>query len=225
MPYAALHPGFHSLGNPSTEDLERLARDVAPAKLIILDYRLETFAPLAVLKGLENLRLQGGMKVRDLAPLAALSTLRELVLSIPTGSDGSGRVIDVASFAPLASLTALERLILLSVRPRDLDLSPIATMKHLKDLDIGGVREFTLEHYARLAAALPHTEGRCLQAYCVIPGVGFCRKCRAQQVLLNGTPPRARKWLCPTCQASLIAAHVERWETAKAKSAGEGARA
>jgi hypothetical protein len=36
------------------------------------------------------------------------------------------------------------------------------------------------------------------------------------QVLLNGAPPRARKWLCPTCQAKALAAHVARWDAAKA---------
>ena len=125
-------------------------------------------------------------------------------------------VIDVASYAPLAALTALERLVLTAVRPRDLDLSAIARMTHLRELDISGVPEFTVEDYAKLAAALPRTEGRCLQPYIQIKGVGFCRKCKGPQVLLNGAPPRARKWICPVCQEKALAAHVQRWEAAKA---------
>jgi hypothetical protein len=215
MPYAALRPDSYAVTNPTADELARIAQEVAPPALMILDYRLDTLAPLGDFRGLESLKIQGGSKLRDLDPLAAVTTLRELVLATPPGSDGSGRVIDVASYQPLASLTALERLVLLSVRPRDLDLAPIARMTHLRDVDISGVPEFTLEHYAKLAAALPQTEGRCLQPYIQIKGVGFCRKCRGQQVLLNGVPPRARKWICPVCQEKQLTAHVARWAAAK----------
>ena len=101
MPYAALHPGGHSIANPTPEDLAKIARDVSPAALIILDYRLETLGRLGDFPRLESLKLQGGAKLRDLSPLAALTTLRELVLSTPPGSDGSGRVIDVGSLPRL----------------------------------------------------------------------------------------------------------------------------
>jgi len=215
MPYAALHPDSYAITNPTADDLARIAREKAPPALMILDYRLDTLAALGDFRSLESLKIQGGSKLRDLEPLAALTGLHELVLATPPGSDGSGRVIDVASFGPLASLTALERLVLLSVRPRDLDLAPIARMTHLRDLDISGVPEFMLEHYAKLAASLPQTEGRCLQPYIQIKGVGSCRKCQSQQVLLNGVPPRARKWICPECQEKQLTAHVTRWEAAK----------
>jgi len=113
------------------------------------------------------------------------------------------------------SFESLERLILQSVRPKDLDLSTIARMTHLKDVDIGGVPEFTIEHYARLAAALPNAEGRCLQPYFEIKNLAFCKKCKAGMVMLNGTPPRARKWLCPKCNQKKLAEHVRAWESFK----------
>jgi hypothetical protein len=216
MPYAAFHPDGHVLTNPSAADLARVAREVAPPSLTVMSYRLDGFEPLQAFRDLAVLKIQGAAKVHDLTPLASLNTLRELVIATPTGSDGSGRTIDVASYAPLTALVTLERLALLSVRPLDRDLAVIGRMPHLRELQVSGVPEFTLEDYARLSVALPGTESRDLVPYCVIKGIGSCRKCQAQQVLLNGTPPRARRWLCTICQAKAIAAHVAKWEAAKA---------
>jgi hypothetical protein len=150
--------------------------------------------------------------------LAAVSTLRHLVISTPPGSDGSGRTIDVVSFGPLTALTALERLVLMGVRPLDGDLQVLGRMTHLRELDVSAPG-FGLEDFARLAAALPGTEGRCLVPHFVIPGMGFCKTCKGQQVMLNAAPPRARKWLCPVCQAKAIAAHEAKWNAAKAATA------
>jgi hypothetical protein len=33
--------------------------------------------------------------------------------------------------------------------------------------------------------------------------------------MLNGTPPRARKWLCPKCNQKKLAEHVRVWESFK----------
>lgn len=219
MPYAAFHPGAHTVTRPTAAGLAAVARDVAPPALVILDYRLDSFAPLQVFRGLEVLKIQGAFQVRDLAPLASLTTLRELVISTPPGSDGSGRTIDVASLAPLTTLAALERLVLMNVQPLDGDVAVLGRMTHLRELDVSGGPAFTLDVYAALAAALPGVEGRCLSPFFVIKGVGFCRTCKGQQVLLVGAPPRARKWLCPTCQAKALAAHVGRWDAAKAAAA------
>lgn len=216
MPYAAFHPDAHVLTNPSAADLARVALEMTPARLTILDYRLGGFEPLRLFRDLAVLKVQSAGKVGDLTPIASLAALRELVIATPPGSDGSGRTIDVASYAPLTALTALERLVLIAVRPLDGDLAVLGRMRHLRELQVSGVREFTLEDYARLAVALPETESRDLVPYCVIKGIGICRKCRAQQVLLNGAPPKARRWLCPTCQAKGLAAHVARWDAARA---------
>ena len=130
----------------------------------------------------------------------------------PTGSSGARRLIHVPSYAPLERLDHLQRLILDEVRPDDLDLSPITRMSQLREVDIGGVPEFGVEEYARLAAALPHAKGRCLQPYFTIKGVGFCKKCKGQEVLLVGAPPRKRKFVCPRCNQKLLAAHLAKWE-------------
>jgi hypothetical protein len=212
MPYAALNPECEVLNNPDLGDLERVAATSGLPGLIIFGYPFETLEQLSVLSRLQILKIQGAPKLRGLQGTEYLSGLREFVLSTPTGSDGSRKFIGIGSLAPLERLSNLERLILLHVRPKDLDLSPVMRMQHLVELDIGGVPEFTLEHYAKLALALPKTKGRCLQPFISIPGVGRCGKCQGPCVLLNGTAPRARKWVCPKCNAKLLGAHIARWE-------------
>jgi hypothetical protein len=215
VPYAAIAGNLHTLNNPSVGELATVAREFSLPGLMIFDYRLDTLAPLQIFTDLQVLKMQGGAKLHDLEPLATMISLRELVLSTPTGSDGSGRTINVASYAPLARLTRLERLGLHGVRPRDLDLSSIAEMRHLRALEIGGVKEFGLEHFARLSAALPETEGRTLRPFAHIPGWTPCQKCRGEVVILNGAAPRSRKFVCQRCHAKLVAAHVAKWEQAK----------
>ncbi len=124
----------------------------------------------------------------------------------------------------LAGLKRLERLILAGVRPQDLDLSPIAAMTHLHEVDISGVPEFTVEHYARLAAALPIAEGRCLQPYNKLDGIGSCSKCNGRMVVLTGAPPRARKGLCPVCNDKKVAEHVAVWQGFKKAASSQRAR-
>jgi hypothetical protein len=212
MPYAALYADCEVLNNPTEQDFKRVASESKLPGLIIFGYKFESFEALSVFSRLEILKIQGASKLQRLDGIEQLLSLREFVLSTPTGSDGSGVFIGVESFAPLERVQSLERLILLNVRPADLDLSPIMRMTQLRDVDIGGVPEFAIEHYAKLSIALPHTEGRCLQPYVIIKGIGYCKKCKAQQMLLNGTPPRARKWICPKCNAKLLAAHLAKWE-------------
>ena len=214
MPYAAFHPDTIVVTKPTVDDLRSLAAKKPPS-VTIFEYPFDSLKPLAILAGLEVLKIQDSGALRTLDGVAALTGLNNLVISTPPAWDGTARKIEIDSFAPIAQLKSLERLILQSVRPRDLDLTPIMGMTHLKDLDIGGVPEFTIGHYARLAAALPNTEGRCLLPYFEIKGVGFCKKCKGQQVLLNGAAPKARKWLCPKCNEKKLAEHARLWGSLK----------
>ena len=214
MPYAIFDGNAQVLTRPTLADLADLAA-MKPASVIVFEYPFESLAPLVVLAGAETMKLQDSGTLRRLNGIEALAGVKNLVISTPPTWDGTTRKIEVESLKPLAKLSSLERLVLTGVRPKDLDLSPVAGMTHLKEVDIGGVPEFTIEHYARLAAALPNAEGRCLQPYVEIKGVGFCKKCKGQQVLLNGAPPKARKWLCPKCNEKKIAEHVSSWERAK----------
>jgi hypothetical protein len=219
MPYAAFYPDTTVLTKPSVEALQKLADATPPPpNLTIFEYPFASIEPLSVFPNLEVLKIQSTGALRTLTGIGALTKLKQVVISTPPTWDGTKKKVEVDSFAPLADVKSLERLILLGVRPADLDLAPIMRMTHLKDFDIGGVPEFTIEHYARLAAALPTTEGRGLVPYVEIKGVGFCKKCKGQQVLLNGAPHRGRKWVCPKCDAKKLAEHVQAWETAKAKT-------
>jgi hypothetical protein len=214
MPYAGPLDDAVVLTRPGEGDLRVLAAK-RPRAVTIFEYPFDSLTPLAVLAGVEVLKIQDSGALRSLDGAGALLGLQNLVISTPPAWDGSSRKIQVASLQPLQSLTSLERLLLLGVRPQDLDLSPIMRMTHLTEVDIGGVAEFTLEHYAKLAAALPHAEGRCLRPYYELKGVGFCKKCKGPQVLLNGAPPRTRKWLCPRCNQKPLEAHVAAWERAR----------
>ena len=164
MPYAAFPRDTIVVTKPTLDDLRSLA-EKKPPSVTIFEYPFDSLKPLAVLAGLEVLKIQDSGALRTLDGAAALNGLKNLVISTPPTWDGTARKIEIDSFAPVAKLKSLERLILLGVRPKDLDLAPIMGMTHLEDLDIGGVPEFTIGHYARLAAALPNTEGRCLQPY------------------------------------------------------------
>jgi hypothetical protein len=212
MPYVAFPHDTSVVTKPTLDNLRELAANKPPS-VTIFEYPFDSLKPLAVLAGVEVLKIQDSGALRTLDGAAALAGVKNLVISTPPTWDGTSRKIEIDSFKPLTALTSLERLILQSVRPNDLDLSSIAQMTHLKDVDIGGVPEFTIEHYARLAAALPNAEGRCLQPYFEIKNLAFCKKCKAGMVMLNGTPPRARKWMCPKCNEKKLAAHVRTWES------------
>jgi hypothetical protein len=212
MPYAAFSADCDVVTAPTAADIARVAAEGQQPGLIIFTWKFESLRELAPLTRLEVLKISGAPHLKSLDGIEALPQLEELVLGTPTGSSGSGRRIEISSFAPLERLTNLKRLILFDVRPADLDLGPIMRMTHLEDFDIGGVPEFVVEHYAALARALPNTQGRSLTPYVIIPGVGRCKKCGGQEMLLNGTPPRARRWVCPSCNPKLLAAHVGKWE-------------
>jgi hypothetical protein len=217
MPYAAFDPDCHVLHDPKPADLERAAREITLPGLLIFGYAFESLRALGAFRELQVLKIRGARKLATLDGAEDLHALRVLVLATTPGSDASSQCIEVQSLAPLERLPRLERLLLLGVRPRDLDLSPVMRMQRLGEVEVSGVPEFTIEHYARLAAALPATTGRCLQPYVEIPGVGICRKCKGRQVLLTGAPPRARKWMCPKCNEKLLAAHVRKWEAVTGK--------
>jgi hypothetical protein len=220
--YIPLPGNGHNLSRPTRDAIAGLARDATVTSVTIFDYELDSLQPLGALARLEVLKIMNPRRITSLSGLTSLSQLRHLALSTPPGSDGSGRCIDVESLRPLAALDHLETLWLMGIRPRDLDLSPIADLRGLKELDIGCVPEFDLEHYARLAAALPTTEGRCLQPYCSIQGIGRCKRCDGKTVLLTGAPRRARHWLCPSCNAKKLAEHVQRWNEIRTTAATGG---
>ena len=215
MPYAAFHSDAFVVTKPTTGELRKLADTTPPPGLMIFEYPFTSIEPLRIFPKLRILKIQDSGQLASLSGVESLPDLRVLVISPPPSWERSSQCLDVDSYAPVATLKQLERLVLLRVRARSLDLSPIASMTHLKELDIAAVPEFTLEHYARLSRALPNTEGRCLQPYNRIEGVGFCKKCKGKMVMLTAPKPRTRNWLCPVCNAKKLDEHVKAWEAFK----------
>ena len=209
-PYVVPPHDGETLTAPTLDELRALAGR-APLGLLVFDYGFASIEPLASCLQLETLKIQTAGNITSLDGVQALTSLRTVLIAPPPSWDGTSRRIEIDSYAPLASLANLEGLSLLRVRPYDLDLSPIASMRQLKELDLAGVPEFTVECFARLSLQLPGTKGRCLQPYFAIDGVGFCARCRGQKVMLTGPPKRGRRWLCPTCDAKMLAKHVQQW--------------
>jgi hypothetical protein len=111
--------------------------------------KVETLEFLADLHTLEALSLVDLKRVRDLAPLSALKSLRALQLA-----GGMWSKLDVETLAPLAELSALEELRLISIRIRDGSLVPLGRLTRLWSLIIANNAAST-EEFARLSARLP----------------------------------------------------------------------
>lgn len=205
MPYAASDPACAVLDRPSPETLRALANDTDPEGLIVHSYRLPSLDALAVFRRLTVLKINGAPKLTGLEGIEALGALRELVI-------GLAKPVRIPSLAPLAALQHLERLSLGGLQPRDRDLAVLERLPALRSLDLRAMDDFGLEDFARLAARLPDVEGRCLQPYFTIPGLAFCRVCKAPEVMLTGARGR-RRLLCPSCDAERLAQHVGRWQT------------
>jgi hypothetical protein len=88
------------------------------------------------------------------------------------------------------------------VRVREQGLRPLENMTWLQTLVVNN--NFEIEDFARLAAALPKTQGFCLQPS--VPIGMQCEHCQAEKVMLIGrTRPQ---FACPQCQTKHVTKHV-----------------
>ncbi len=153
-------------------------------------------------------------KVHSLEPLAALRDLQFLTITTPPSWDASRKCLEVDSLEPLGGLNALVSLSLCGVRPVNGRLQPLHKLAGLRALSVSHVYTFDLRDYAELAAHLPNTVGECLRP-CY--GFGFelpCRKCGKQMVGLTGSKPRARRFLCLSCDRARLLDHFDAWSKA-----------
>lgn len=156
-------------------------------------------------------------KVRSLEPLAALRDLQMLTISTPPSWDASRKCHAVDSLQPLGSLNNLLSLSLCGIQPMHDRLRPLHKLTGLRHLDVSHVYSFDLRDYAELAARLPQTVGMCLRP-CF--GVGFalpCRKCGKQMVGLTAPKPRARRFLCLSCDNARLLDHFDAWNKASGR--------
>src|SRR5262245_31067548 len=149
-------------------------------------------------RGIESLTLYDIPKIRSIAPLAALASLKRLVVSTPPGYDSSRKVHTVESFAPVGYLQHLEDLVLRGVWPQDGRLAPLHQLTALRRVAIDHVFGFTMGDYVALARALPDVEGHCLQPTFEAAWAGACpRGCGNARVVLTAPPPRTSSLMCP----------------------------
>jgi hypothetical protein len=119
--------------------------------------KLETIDFLAHLPRLQALSLVDIKRLHDLSPLSALIALRSLQLA---GGIWSKLVVD--TLEPLAQLTVLAELRMISLKVRDGRLEPLGRLTRLERMAISS-NAFDMEEFARLSVQLPDVE--CSQLY------------------------------------------------------------
>jgi len=152
--------------------VEKKRPDVTRVRIFALKQSLAPLAPLLSLRHLEltdpyvldgldqleqleSLMLYAFPRITSLDLIGTLTSLKKLMLSTPPGYDASRKYYEVESFEPLARLTSLESLTMRGIVPKSGGLEPIHRLTQLRRVDITHVHVFSLEDYARLAAALP----------------------------------------------------------------------
>ena len=186
---------------------------------------VQSLEPLGDHSGLRYLRIGSSPGIVSLEPLARLLQLRWLELAdlkrvtdiddleslrrlIGFSFDGpGGSAYAVPSWKPLENMTELAWLKLGAVRSADGSLRSLAKLKQLKWL--GLARDYDMKEFAWLASQLPKTECAWLHPFDTLAWEK-CRRCKtAQMVMLSG---KGKPCLCPKCDASKLAKHVQEFE-------------
>jgi len=161
--------------------------------------RVESLQPLTSLTGLKILEIENFKLISDFTPLQSLVSLESLAV---TGSMWTRQ--KVASLEPFARMTWLEHL---SVDTSNIEsLRPLASLKGLKSLDVGG--RLPMQEYAWLSAKLPNTDCRWFSPYLDLAssGIGHCKTCKNDSmVMLTG---RGTKTLCRLCDKDVVDRHA-----------------
>ena len=157
--------------------------------------KLKSLAGLEQASGLERLLLEDNAPLEDAGALSALTQLKDL--TIQGGFTAQQKVTSLAGIEGLP----IEKLSLRAIAGGDLDLSPVARLKHLKELDLHGPN-FAREELAKVCAAHPwfYEELLDLKDY-TLPGMR-CKKCggRQKEMFLR----RGKFLMCPFCDAGAI---------------------
>jgi Leucine-rich repeat (LRR) protein len=169
--------------------------------------KIESIEPLAVLKQLEYLHIENFKLITDFTPLSKMASIKSLNI---TGSMWSFQQVDSLEF--LSKMVWLKSL---AVDTHNIhSLRPLANLKALEDLHIGG--RLPMEEYARLAAQLPSTSCRWFSPYYDLSdtGIGMCKRCNQQtMVMLSGG--KGAKTFCRSCDAEKVKKHEEAFNIIK----------
>jgi hypothetical protein len=210
------------------QGLDVISRLASLRFLILSEARRVSLKALRRLNRLEYLECRSG-RFTDVAGLAQLSRLRVLCINIRKLGDltdvgrlsrlrglafvtgGPGAPAPLRSLAPLARLTGLRHLSLGHIRLTDARLDPLTALTRLRRLDISN--RFPREEFAKLAAALPRTDGPHRSPFftdSLLAPLLTCGKCGVRTKLTTlGKPAR---WMCPECDAAKMRRFVADWE-------------
>ena len=131
--------------------------------LVVGSYPDTDLEPIASLVFLEYLSILHMPYVTDLGPLARLTNLRTVRLSTLPSWDSSGKVTEVDSLRPLASLPALKYLELFDVRP---------TSKSLHELESApGLTSVRVSKYPKAEVIRFREVANVTDAYAPSPGI------------------------------------------------------
>jgi hypothetical protein len=229
-----------SVGHLRDEDCPHIAGLARLRTLFLYVPNIASLTPLAGMDRLEGLHLMHGAKVRtlaglegmrslkylyayniprvnDLSPLRTLAELRELDLQM---SWATTKQLSFQSLAPLAGLTKLELLNLVGVKTDDDSLRPLGNLKRLKHL-FPGHWGLPIEELAYLAAVLnrqldPADRLHPTRVLKNPNGTWSCKKCGGPPLQLVGrVGSRYRFTACPDCDATTIAEREEIFAAAR----------
>jgi hypothetical protein len=126
------------INGTSSGDLTVLSRLAGLRRLLIRNApQLDSMEFASPLQGLEALGLTDVPGIRSLSPVSGLTQLTAFALEIsPRGAD-TGIDAGVETLQPLAALSALEYLYLVSLKVDDESLEPLLALKSLKVLECG----------------------------------------------------------------------------------------
>jgi hypothetical protein len=161
--------------------------------------RVESLQPLIGLTGLKILDIENFKLISDFTPLLSLVGLESLAV---TGSMWTRQ--KVASLEPFSQMTWLKHLAVDTSSVKS--LRPLASLKGLRTLDIGG--RLPMQEYAWLSAKLPDTDCRWFSPYLdlSLSGIGRCKRCQNESMIMLAG--RGTKTLCLTCDKTDVDKHV-----------------
>ena len=170
---------------------------------------IRTLDVLKYFRNLATLALSDLRKVHSIEPLSSLHGLRWLFIS-----GGMWSKFRLPTLKPLASLTHLEGLLLISTHVEDGSLAPMTHLSRLRH--VGLPNYFATAEFARLAAALSDNIPRLRSPWFREPYAtdkthyAACKTCHAY--VRGITIGKPTKHLCPHCHADRMARHVKHWE-------------
>ena len=180
----------------SVEDLAQVPLPKSLKSLMIWHCsKLRSLDGLEKAPKLENLSLEDNAPLEDATAIASLKNLKSL--SIMGGFTSEQKISSIDAVADLP----IERLTLRAIAGGELDLSPVAGLSKLKELDMHGPN-FAAEELAKVAAAHPWFLDQLLDLEDYrLPGMK-CRKCGGTQKKMF---LRRKKFLwCPACNQAGI---------------------